>query len=275
MNSQRIEIAGDSVCVYRDDRSVQQSKLAEVLVAAARRIDSSPSCGVLPPGVRFWKERGDAVALAIELGPHTRAVKWLADDSPRPYGSDACYQRRILAFPYIVILIALVRGCLTGYQQLFYRREPLCTDGELLLPNLLNVSPDSYDQKAWLCLANIDDISELSWTAKVDAIGKHVFCGGWNRSSDIHEGTSYFALMRDLDSRIASAGAWEEASRESPWFMLELPWKSAGLTLAGEIDRMLAAVSRVRPVASAEDLQGLITRLSRSGTRRRRRCFRS
>jgi len=245
------------------------------MTAAARRADFSPSCGVLPPGVRYWKERGNAVALAIEFGPHTRAVQWLSDDSPTPFGSHARYQQRSLAFPYIVILVALARGGLTGYQQLFYRREPLHLDAELLLPNLLNVSPDSYNQKAWLCLANMDDISELSWNDKIDAIGKHVFCGGWNRSSDVHEGASYFSLMQELDPRIASAQAWEQASQASPWFMLELGWKPSGLTLAEEMDRMLSQVSRVRPPSCAEDLQGIITKLSSDQARRRHRCFRS
>ena len=155
---------------------------------------------------------------------------------------------------------------MTGLQQLYYRREPLDAGEELLLPNLYNVA-HGYGQRCWVCLANLADLSPLPWADKVGAVVDHVFTASFNRSSEAHEGNSYFGTTRGLDPRLASLEAWQDATRRNPRFSLDVPWRSAETTVSAELTAMLACTVGPLAIDTATDLAGLITRV---GTHRRR-----
>jgi hypothetical protein len=204
--------------------------------------------------------------VALEVRPHARTVRWIATDSKTPFGPGARYNRYFLAFPYVVLLLVLRRGSLTGWQQLYYRCAPLDAGDELLLPNLYNVA-QGYEQRCWVCLANMPDVGRLAWPAKLHSIIDHVFTAAWNRSSEVHEGNSYFSAMRTVDARVATPEAWQEATQQNPRFPLDVKWTSAKTTVGEELRRMLDHVVAPAAIASTEDLVALLT--APSGRRRR------
>jgi len=260
-----IHIAGDTVTIEREGQTAAVA-LDEFLARLALAVDTRPGCGFYPDGVRAWLSRGDAVAVAVEVPPHARTVRWLLDDSEVPFGRGARYGAFFLAFPYVVLLLVFRRGGLTGFQQLYYRRQPLAEGAEdLLLPNLYNVA-DANQQRCWVCLAQLHDVSRLPWPDKLRAIVGHVFTAAWNRSAEWHEGNSY-AHLRDLDPRLKTAAAWEAATRENPRFALDVPWPAAETTATAELTRMLDLVVAPTPLANADDLAALLVRTPRRRAR--------
>ena len=257
-----IRILGDRVEVRQGRKTLQQAPLAAVLAAVAATAQHAPSCGIVPQGVRLWYERRDAVAVAIEIPARARTVRWLSDRSPAPYGRRARYEECFLGFPFMVILIVLRRGELTGVQQLYYRREPLDAGENLLLPNLCNVA-QGYGLRCWLCLQNLQPLVRLTWPQKVAAIAEHVFSAAFNESSERHEGNSFWTSHPPVDPRVATLGAWREATRKNAWFALELPWRPAGTTASVELASMLDRVVAPSRVHTAADLWSLISTAKR------------
>jgi hypothetical protein len=266
-----MRISGEHAAIYQGGLKAGEITVPELVDRIRAGTRRAPSCTVLPPRTRAWIEQGDYVATCIEVDAHVRTVYWIAEDSPMPFGEDARYERRRLAFPYVEILLLFDCGSLTGTAQLYYRRSRLDTEGALDFCNLLNVSPDSYGVPAWLCLLEMDDVSRKPWDRKIEAVIEHVFCAGFNRSSDESEGGSFWAEMRELDPRVATVEAWERATRENPLFVLDVPWKSSGTTVTAELERMLASAVSNEPVRTAADLWGAV--MSSRGRARRRRCF--
>ncbi len=193
-----IEIAADQVNCLQDGTKAFTASLTDFLAALAERSDPPSLLEAIPEGVRFIRRRNDVVVLVLEEQPQVRTVRWLADESSVPFGNGAIYRTARLAFPFVVTVLAFRAGGLTGYQQCFYRTGPLASLSDaLLLPNLYNVAADVYGQRCWLCLANLQtDLRPLSWQNKVREIRKHMWGTGFNRSSEIHEGTSYWTAMR-------------------------------------------------------------------------------
>jgi hypothetical protein len=263
-----IRIAGQRVVVRQNGTTVEQP-LATVVGELVRLARRRPSCPVLPAGVRSWIECGDVTAVAVELPPQARMVRWLAAGSQLPFGRGARYERYFIGFPYIVLLLVFRQGELTGYQQLFYRTAPLDEGEELLLPNLLNVA-EAYGQKSWLCLANLRGVSRLPWPAKIRSVVEHVFGASFNRSSEMHEMNSLWGTMvaAKIDPRVSSVEAWQEATRANPRFALEVSWRPAGTTMTAELETMFREVAGAVVIDDAERLGALVALLSGRGSAR-------
>ncbi|MEN8184808.1 MAG: hypothetical protein ABFS46_19990 [Myxococcota bacterium] len=265
----QIRIVGDRVVVEQGRRRIHETPLSDVVAAIARAAERPGKPRVLPRGVRLVRERRDAVALAVEIPPRARTVRWLAGDSGKPFGRGASYREYFLSFPYVVLLIVLRRGELTGLQQLYYRVEGLDAGEELLLPNLYNVA-EGYGQRCWLCLQNLGSVAELPWPGKVERISEHLFSAAFNQSAENHEGNSYWSSANAVDTRVKTPEAWDAASRENPWFALEVPWRPAKTTASAELEGMLDRVVAPLALSTSMDLAGLITgaRQPRAGRRR-------
>jgi hypothetical protein len=256
----RIEIVGDRIVCWQDGEEVGSSGLKAFLDLLVGRSDSSALPDAIPEGVRFIRHRSNAVAVVMQEDPQTRTVRWLADNSAVPYGKDAVYRTTRLAFPFVVVVLIFRAGRLTGYQQCFFRTEPLeKLDDKLLLPNLFNVA-HGHGQQCWLCLANLKrDLAPSSWNEKIRIIRKHLWGAGFNRSSEVHEGNSYWQTMREVDTRVASLDAWEQATQTDPFFPLRVNWKPAGTTVGEVVEGMLAMVAPPQVITSADHLVPLIT----------------
>jgi len=212
--------------------------------------DGSPMCD----GIRFFTSRGNATVAVIEFEPQVRAVHWIDTDCLKPFGEGSRYRKVRLSFPYMVMVVLFVEGRLSGSQQLFYRREPISTDQDLLdYPNLLNTAK-GYGNLCWLCLAQMSHVGALSWNKKIEAVVQHFWEAGFNLSSEYHEGMSYFQKMKDLDPRLKSIAEWEKATQEDPLFMIKIPWKSTGMTIREVIDSMLGKVCAPKKGQTASSL---------------------
>jgi hypothetical protein len=257
-----IEIAGQEVTLKRGRAIVVKAALADFLDSLAQQQSCAtfPDGSPLPDGVRFVHQRGTATVVVLELFPQVREVQWISNLSPQPFGPRTQYEPVTLAFPYIVIFVLFQSGCLTGFQQLFYRAEAISSENDaLFFPNLLNVS-EGYGQKCWLCLANMTDVSQLPWNKKVHKVLEHVWEAGFNKSSEHFEKNSYWqkTTAARLDLRLNSVESWQAATKEDPLFMLKVKWKPAGLTVGQVVESMLAAGYGAAAIKSSSDLITLI-----------------
>ena len=272
-----LRITGDRVVVWQGGAATADVPVEQLVRAihAAGAPSAKPeaktevAAEVIPRSVRIWERRRDATAVAVELPPQTRRVRWLSDGSKVPFGRKARYDSYFVAFPYVVLLLVFRGGSLTGLQQLYYRTAPLGIGGDdaLLLPNLYNVA-QGYGQRCWLCLQHAPDVTGLAWQEKLDAIVEHTFAAAFNRSSEMHEGNSYWTPEEAVDPRVAGMKAWHEATRENPRFPLEVAWKPAETTARGELLRMLEQVVAAPVLQDATALASLLTSRPRGRKRR-------
>jgi len=258
----RVEIVDNQVTCVQDGQAAFAAPLKSFLSALVEKSEHPPLPDAIPESVRFIRRRGDAVVLALEEKPALRTVRWLKDDSPAPYGRKAVYETVRLAFPFVVLVIAFRSGALTGYQQCFYRAAPLQQwNDELMLPNLLNVAK-GHGQECWLCLVNLEgNLAPFFWNEKVRRIWNHVFGTGFNASSEVHEGMSYWGKMRSIDPRVESLTTWEQASKADPYFVLEVPWKPYRNNVGTVMDEMLTAVAPSSLPVNAAGLAQLLSQV--------------
>jgi hypothetical protein len=265
-----IELVGEQARCKLDGKETLSAALADFLAMIVEHGDSLSLPDAIPEGVRFIRRRGEVVVLVIEEKPQVRTVRWLTDDSPVSYGSGAVYRIARLAFPFMVLIIAFRGGELTGYQQCFYRSVPLRRlDDQLFLPNLYNVAR-GYGQPCWICLANLTkSLSTLPWEDKVREIRAHLWGAGFNRSSEEHEGMSYWQAMRQVDPRLKNLAVWEEASKKDPFFPLTVKWQSAGTTVGEVVEEALSATAPASLSTSAEGLSRLLTLCRQNGSHKK------
>jgi hypothetical protein len=266
MAEPQVRIVGDRVIVEQGRRRVLEAPLRAVVSAIVGAVEQPGRGRVLPRGVRMVRERRDALALAVEIAPRARRVRWLRADSPQPFGRGARYDEYFLSFPWVIVLLVLRQGELTGLQQLYYRVASMDDGEDLLLPNLFNVAK-GYGQRCWLCLQNVGPLADLPWGRKVDRISEHLFSAAFNQSAETHEGNSYWSADKPVDPRVESPAAWDAATRENPWFSLDLPWRPAETTVTDELDSMLSRVVAPVEIGTSAELSGLITGAGRSRRR--------
>ena len=267
----RIEIVGDQVVCRQDGTKAFAASLNDFVAALVEQADLLPLPDAIPEGVRFIRRHGEIVVLVIEEQPQLRTVRWLVDESSAPFGAGAVYRTARLAFPFVIVAIAFRAGSLTGYQQCFYRTAPLRgLSDPLFLPNLYNVA-DGHDQKCWLCLAGLrTDLTALRWDEKVREVRRHLWGAGFNRSSEMHEGMSYWTTLRNLDRRFQTLETWEQASLENPFFPLGVAWTPSGTTVGDVTERMMARLCPPTPVTVAQLSQALSVLLPARPSKRAR-----
>lgn len=215
---------------------------------------------LVPPGVRLLIERGETTAVVIEMPPAPRAVRWIADDSPADCGPEATTREYRLAFPWTVLVVVLNGGELTQVQQAFYRTAPLAKlEDKLCYTNLLNVAR-GYDLESWVCLVNLmSRLGNLDWGRRVRAITEHFWHAAFTRSSEVHEGNSWWSAGA-VDPRLESPDAWAAATAADPYFVLDVPWRKAPQDLGETVAMMLDRVAPWRPVESVEQVVTLLQR---------------
>ena len=226
-----------------EPKTVDAGLLAEGISAnMIRGLTPAP----LPDNVKWMVQLGQLTICIVQLTPEWRFVKWLADNSPRPFGEGAIYSDRKLATPYVVLKVPFLRDRVIPRVEVFYRNEPLRSlegeAGTLYWPNLFNVSVNAYNCTAWYCSQYLDMAQAgKSIEAGLDAVIHHLFGGGFNASSDFHEGLSTFTfcVQEQIDPRVSDVARWEDESKADPKFVLTVPWKPTGLTVKALIDREL------------------------------------
>ena len=260
-----IEIAESSAVWRRDGRTMGSTPVRHLLDRVVATGSGPATWRIHPPNVRLMAERagGTVVGVVVEMPPGPRMVKWIADDSPDAFGTDARYCQRRLSFPWVVLFLVFRDGMLTGMQQAFFRSAPIeSLDDHLSFTCLLNCAqaPAYENQESWVCLVALNNRSlrRLSWAARMKAITDHFWHAAFNRSAEMHEGNSYWESAGSIDARLASADAWEEATRTDPYFALQVRWRRASRTVGATLEYMLDRVAPWQPVERLEQLVTLM-----------------
>lgn len=256
-----IEVAGDRATWRSNGRSIGGTSVRDLLGRIESTGDAPERWRLYPHEVRLMVERrrGEVTGVVVEMPPAPRHVRWITDDSPDPLGKAARCEQRHLSFPWVVLVLVFVGGELSNLQQAFYRTAPIASlTDDLCYTNLLNVA-NGYGQDSWVCLVNLNrPLGQLTWESRIRAVTDHFWQSAFNRSSEVHEGNSFWGKMRRIDRRLASPAAWEAATRRNAYFTLEVPWKRTGHTLAQTLDRMLEMVAPWRAIERVEHLVTLM-----------------
>jgi hypothetical protein len=256
--AERIIVQGSEVRVTGGDGVDDRADVAEFVSAIGRETVRGLDSESLPDNIKWKVTCGAATVCIVELKPQLRRMMWIASDSPQRYGAGATYRERRLATPNIVLKVPFVQDRVVGRAELFFRTEPLRSlNDELYWANLLNVSPNANGCHAWICTQYLShEKAGVGVTAGLDALVHHLFGGGFNFSSEAHEGASAFSKARadKVDPRVTDVDKWEAASVADPRFVLGVPWKPVGVTVGKLIEAELKFLCKGRSLATASDL---------------------
>jgi hypothetical protein len=246
--AEKIIMEGQDARLTSDDKSAGTHSLSleqfveGIVESTVRGLSPEP----LPDNVKWCVECHSLSIYIVQLTPQVRWIKWLDDNSPEPYGPGAVYAEHRLATPYVVLKVPFWGPRIVPRIEVFYRNRPLeSLDGDggaLFWPNLYNVSVNAYRCTAWYCSQHLPEARvRTKVQAGLNAVVHHLFGGGFNASSEAHEGLSTFGLcvQEKLDPRITDVQRWAEATRKDPRFVLGVEWKPTGLTVKDLIEREL------------------------------------
>ncbi len=283
---------GDEVVATLPEGTRRTMKFRDLL----RRMSPAlpDTCGaILPDGIKCSLPFAGGVILVHQTPPQVYSFQWITNDSSKDFGPGTEYRSVRLALPYVVVLAVFLvnsgRGAgvpvLSTRNECFFSNEPLEMKGletPLAYPALLNCSKmqdDGSGPLSWICTQHLPDKEfrgrrtlDASLRDGLTALLRHLLESGFNRSSERHEGASGFGVSveAEIDPRVATVEAWEQASRDDPLFVLEVPWLVTGMTL-GEIAARVGKPgrSRGRSIDTAADLARLV--FNATNTQRSRR----
>lgn len=229
----------------------------------------------LPRNRIAWKiDICDFTLCILELEPALRRLDWINPDSPIDFGPEASYSPRKLATPFIVMKVPFRNGRILPTTELFYRNEPLNgLDNELFWPNLLNVSPNSYGCTSWICTQYLhSEPMKPGIAGGLHALLTHLWGGSFNRSSEMNEGKSGFSKAREdkIDKRVCDVIRWEKESIEDPKFILNVKWKSTGLTIRKLIEKELQGNRVIRDLGDTGELADVLISCRNDKSRRKK-----
>lgn len=254
MNTSRLQIEGTEVQAFSPEGKTASMPLSEFIAKLSpHRLDSGEV--IFPDGVKALRTQGPVSIVVHETPPQVYSLKWIAQDSPAPFGAGARYRNVRLALPYLVTFLVFRHGpgaqglILSEFNECFFRNSPLeSLEDELFYPALLNCSkftPPEGKPLAWICTQH------LNYTAlhREPTPGRRLRAGfralmhclleaGFNYSSENHEGASWFTESCGVDPRIRTVDDWQAATAKDPLFVLEVPWLKTGHSLSQVIERI-------------------------------------
>ena len=207
-----------------------------------------------PGGVRAAAREGSMIVWVYEQFPSVHNFLWIARDSAAGFGKGAKYRSVRIALPHVLMLTAFAPAenghlQLSSSNECFFRNAPLQNwDDELLYPALLNCSkftPPDGRPLSWICTQHLSQapiVREPDLNKRLcigfEALRQCLFETAFNRSSEHHEGTSWFTESQTIDTRVSTIENWEAATIKDPLFVLEVPWLKTGRTLREVTERI-------------------------------------
>lgn len=197
-----------------------------------------------PDGTKFIEHRGPLMLVAHQRPPHVRQARWIAPDSPSDYGTGTKYGKLRLSFPYSLTLALFQRTgdkgqyCVTARNELYFSNTPITgKDSIVCYPGLLNVSVMKYGKRnaTWICtqyLSATGGKPDDHWSKTLEHLLDHTWNGGFNLSSEHHEGASWYGKYKG-DKGISPIANWQANSAKDDAFGTKVEWKPAGTV--GEI----------------------------------------
>jgi hypothetical protein len=199
-----------------------------------------------PDGIKFHEWRDPFLLVVHQTPPHVRQMRWIANDSPKRFGPGTKYRKVRLSIPYsITFAIFCHQGTglfIGGGNELYFRNEPLRSrDDNLCFPALLNISRIKTPKRdrAWICTQYLRWAPDADWTRQLHALLDHTWNGGFNLSSEDHEGASWYGESKGVHADLHPVEKWEAASKANDAFALGLSWKKSPHTVGELMDIML------------------------------------
>lgn len=255
------------------------------LMKSLTRVPMDTGVATLPDGLKAVRSLGAVTIWVHQTPPATYSFRWIAPDSPVPFGPGARYRVVRIGLPYLVVMAAFVRGPdgryqLTHNNECFFRNAPLedLDADPLCFPALLNCSRFPSEEGrplAWICTQHLDQraLARVEGTnaqmrAGFTALMRCLLDSAFNLSSEAHEGASWFGetVRRRVDARIGSIERWEKETAKNPLFVLEIPWLPTGRTASQVIERSFGLLhASAAPVATAGDIARIIINSNTQG----------
>lgn len=276
MDNHEVTIQGDQVHVTSPEGVTAAMPLADLLAKLAPPLMDTGGI-ILPDGIKGAISRGSMTVWVHQIPPRIHSLTWIAKGSESAYGPGTKYRTVRIALPYVVVLGVFGPGRNGGMQlthrnECFFRCDPLKTwDDELLYPGLLNCSkftPQDGHPLSWICtqhlnvgkFAKIEDPNDRM-RASFHALLGCLFDTAFNRSSEVHEGASWYSetVRNHVDERVSTVEKWIKATDKAPLFALKVPWLPTGKTVREVADRVFGNHNvRGRTVAAASDLARIV-----------------
>jgi hypothetical protein len=140
-----------------------------------------------------------------------------------------------------------------------------------MYPALLNCSKFSTEEGrplSWICTQHLDLDSLVNITNQNQymraALSRLLSClweSSFNLSSEKHEGASWFSetVHSNIDERISTIEMWEEATKNDPLFVLNVPWLNTNRTVEQIAERIFQHHNaRYQKAASTSDFARIV-----------------
>lgn len=268
----KLQIQNEKVVLTTDEGLRIERPAADIAEMFRRELLPPLNGSALPDGVKFVEWREPFLLIVHQLPWQVRRLRWIDNNSPAEYGPGTTYRNVRLSVPYaITFAVFCHRGgrlYLTDANEMYFRNSPLTSKNDRLgFPALLNISriPTGKRERAWICTQYLHRGPQMSWTQQLTSLLDHTWNGGFNRSSEHHEGSSWYGYSLNVHPNLHPVEKWEEATAQDEAFGVSVPWKEVPHTVGELIDGILdeqrtaptSAMSRfVAPQASA----GIVTR---------------
>ena len=221
----------------------------------------------LPDGIKFVEWRPPLLLVVHQMPPHVRQFRWIANDSPVPFGPGTKYRKVRLSIPYAITFALYAQQgeglFLTGWNELYFRNEPLRARNDRLgYAALLNVSriDAPQRQRAWICTQYLDFDDEADWTGQLQALLEHTWNGGFNLSSENHEGASWYGLSKGVHPDLHPVEHWERASTANDAFALSVEWRPVPLSVEEIMECMFLEYDQGQGRAHGTQQPSLVSR---------------
>lgn len=200
----------------------------------------------IPDGLKFIEWRPPFLGVVHQMPAHVRCLRWIDGHSPKHFGPGTTYRSVRISIPYaITFAVYFARGrslAISGHNELYFRNEPLRSRNDsLCYPALLNISAIKTPTRirSWICTQYLGAQPGADWTAQLAALLNHTWNGGFNMSSEHHEGASWYGESRGIHSHLHPVEKWVKATEKDEAFALQVPWKPAPMNVGQLLDAML------------------------------------
>ncbi|MHC4942563.1 MAG: hypothetical protein ACYTG7_06025 [Planctomycetota bacterium] len=269
--SDQLKILNSKVVLTTKEGGKFECTESDLLEMIKKEILPPLNGSALPDGIKFVEWRDPYLILVHQLPPHVRRLRWIAEDSPEEYGPGTKYRSVRLSIPYAVtfaMFAAIGEGLyLADSNELYFRNEPLRSkDDTLGYPALLNISRIDKGERsrAWICTQYLKREPGQVWACQLDALLEHTWCGAFNRSSEHHEGSSWYTESKGIHDDIHPVERWEKATNSNEAFALNVPWKAVPDSVGDVIDRLFSEQKTAHPLLPwrrKKKVPGLVSRL--------------
>lgn len=198
-----------------------------------------------PDGIKFHEWREPFYLVVHQTPPHVRQLRWIANDSPKKYGPGTTYRKVRVSIPYSITFAVFFQNgtalSIGPSNELYFRNEPLKNKSDKLgYPALLNLSKIAIGKrhKAWICTQYLRCPAGADWVTQLHALLEHTWNGGFNLSSEHHEGASWYGESKDIRD-LHPVEKWEQATTAKESFALSVPWKPVPQTVGELMETIL------------------------------------